>query len=118
LRYDCYFRFVSSRAEAQVGSVWVNEASQGDGLYLIASGLSGRASQIRVVSVLEPSFIGVRTRPRPDDPMTLLTLYGFVTDGVAKAAGPRRLRRIELVGDSISAGYGARGSAETSGCVV
>lgn len=50
--------------------------------------------------------------------MTLLTFHGFLTDGVAKGAGPKRTRRIELLGDSISAGYGARGSAETNGCVV
>lgn len=43
---------------------------------------------------------------------------GFTTDGKAAAPTPRT-RSIELVGDSISAGYGARGHAGTPyGCPV
>jgi len=40
---------------------------------------------------------------------------GFTTDGSAAKPTPRS-RRIELIGDSISAGYGARGSSNTANC--
>lgn len=67
--------------------------------------------QIRVISVLEPAFESAATD-------SYFTFFGFITDGEATAAGPARPRKIELIGDSISAGYGSRGSAETKGCPV
>ncbi len=42
---------------------------------------------------------------------------GFTTDGIAVEPTPRS-RKIELLGDSISAGYGARGTSETINCPV
>jgi len=42
---------------------------------------------------------------------------GFITDGSTLAPTPRS-RRIELVGDSISAGFGAKGSSSTPNCEV
>ena len=42
---------------------------------------------------------------------------GFTSDGSTLTPTPRS-RRIELVGDSISAGFGARGSSSTPNCEV
>ena len=78
--------------------------------YLVAADLTighGSVRHIQVTSTLEPSFEGGG----------YFTYIGFKTDGMAVAPTPRA-RRIELVGDSISAGYGSRGSAATAGCQV
>ena len=64
--------------------------------------------------MLEPSFGGA-------GPDAFLTFVGFLTDGTAAPASAPRARRIELIGDSISAGYGSRGSAALAknfGCPV
>ena len=69
---------------------------------------------IRVIQTLEPQFAGA-------NPNAYFTFVGFLTDGTAAPASAPRSRRIELVGDSISAGYGSRGSAalaKSYGCPV
>ena len=59
---------------------------------------------VRATLILEPSFTGA-------GPAATFTLVGWKTDGTALPPSEPRPRRIELVGDSISAGYGARGNA-------
>ena len=67
---------------------------------------------IRLIQSLEPAFAGANQD-------AFFTFVGFLTDGVAAAPAPRRTRSIELVGDSISAGYGSRGYAGAPyGCPV
>jgi len=91
-------------------SFWIRDEAVSQ--YLIASDLGGQAVQIRVISVLEPAFENA-------NPGGCLTFYGFSTDGKAQSAGPKRTRKIELVGDSISAGFGSRGySGAPDGCPV
>lgn len=90
--------------------VWVGRDND-ESEFLIANDLRQKGAQIRVISVLEPAFEGA-------NPTSFFTFLGFSTDGAAAAAGPPRTRRIELVGDSISAGFGSRGSAETPQCPV
>lgn len=90
--------------------VWVG-GNNNAGVYLIADDLRKGLVQIRVISVLEPAFESA-------DPDSFFTFVGFSTDGSAAPAGPARSRKIELVGDSISAGFGSRGSASTHGCPV
>ena len=66
---------------------------------------------IRLIQILEPAFSGA-------SPMGAFTFLGFTTDGTPAPPTPRT-RKIELVGDSISAGYGARGKAGMPyGCPV
>eukprot|EP01126_Amoeba_proteus_P010696 TRINITY_DN141_c0_g2_i2.p1 TRINITY_DN141_c0_g2~~TRINITY_DN141_c0_g2_i2.p1 ORF type:complete len:256 (-),score=28.24 TRINITY_DN141_c0_g2_i2:118-885(-) len=43
------------------------------------------------------------------NPSSFFTFHGFSTDGTLASPGPVRQRKIELVGDSISAGFGSRG---------
>jgi lysophospholipase L1-like esterase len=84
-----------------------------DGVFFAAYDLSGTVN-IRVISILEPSFGSA-------GPDAYLTFVGFLTDGAAAPPSAPRARRIELVGDSISAGYGSRGSvglAKSFGCPV
>ena len=71
--------------------------------YLLASKLSGTAV-VRVINILEPAFTGA-------GPGRKFTFLGFKTDGTVAPSPAPRTRRIELVGDSISAGYGSRGCA-------
>jgi hypothetical protein len=63
---------------------------------------------VRVINILEPAMTGNWENGA-------FTLLGWKTDGVPTAPptgnGGRRRRRIELLGDSISAGYGSRGTA-------
>jgi len=66
---------------------------------------------IRLIQTLEPGFAGA-------NPNAFFTFLGFTTDGTVAPPTPRT-RSIELVGDSISAGYGSRGHAGTPfGCPV
>lgn len=61
---------------------------------------------LRIINVLEPAMTG-----RWQD--GAFTLLGWKTDGLAASTGPgtKRRRKIELLGDSLSAGYGSRGTA-------
>ena len=78
--------------------------------YMVADQLWS-AQSIRIINVLEPSFASPGRGSN-------FTFVGFFTDGVATPPTPRT-RNIELVGDSISAGYGARGYANPPyGCPV
>jgi len=83
-------------------SIWVN--SNNPGPYAIAPPLGGGGTNwnIRVFNSLEPAFTNA-------NPSNYANFVGFITDGTAGGASPPRSRRIELIGDSISAGYGARG---------
>jgi len=73
--------------------------------YMLAGRLAGN-SVIRLINVLEPAFTGANTD-------VTFTFVGWKTDGTVSATPkPIRTRRIELVGDSISAGYGSRGNAK------
>jgi len=106
-------RFVIQVNGWEQSQVWVggSNGASSEGVYLVADGLSGH-SQIRVISVLEPSFAVVNSN-------SVFTFSGFSTDGAPATAGPARARRLELVGDSISAGFGSRGySGAPAGCPV
>ncbi len=102
-------RFIAESDGWEVASFYVGGPAAATE-FLVAADLSG-TRHIRVTSTLEPAFMGA-------GPAAFLTFIGFKTDGVALPATPRA-RRIELVGDSISAGYGSRGFANTPfGCPV
>jgi len=106
-------RFVIQVDGWEQSQVWVggSNGASNEGVYLVADGLAGTV-QVRVVSVLEPAFEGV-------NPAATFTFFGFATDGAAAPAGPPRPRRLELLGDSISAGFGSRGyRGAPDGCPV
>lgn len=69
---------------------------------LVAQGLGGNTT-IRAISILEPAFENA-------SPTEALQFVGWKTDGTVLPPTPRK-RKIELLGDSISAGYGSRGDA-------
>ena len=72
--------------------------------FLVASGgLGPQPRLLQLRNVPEPAMAGV-------GPGAFFTLSGFETDGTAASPSPSA-RSIELVGDSISAGFGSRGSA-------
>ena len=88
------------------GSAVVNPVND----YLVAFDLYD-TRHVSVTSTLEPAFGG-------SSPSSFFTFLGFATDGTPQPPTPRT-RKIELVGDSISAGYGSRGYANTPfGCPV
>lgn len=58
--------------------------------------------QVTVVNEIEPAFIG----EGPAD-NTLLVMEGFSTDGVLLAAPAASPRKLEFIGDSITAGFGS-----------
>lgn len=94
--------------------IWIDGSLNGEVQeFLIADQVGAEIPrQIRVISVLEPAFEGA-------SPTAFFTFFGFSTDGKPATAGPARSRRIELVGDSISAGYGSRGyQGAPGGCPV
>ena len=79
--------------------------------FMCAYDLHDNNRHVRLVQTLEPAFAGANAN-------AAFTLLGFETDGTVAAPAPRT-RNIELVGDSISAGYGARGYAGApNGCPV
>ena len=72
--------------------------------FLVASGGLGAGPRLlQLRNVPEPVFAGV-------GPGAFFTFSGFETDGEAADPTPSA-RSIEVVGDSISAGFGSRGSA-------
>lgn len=82
--------------------LWVTTRA-GTNTYRIADNLDPSQNYtIRVFHELEPAFSGAQ-----NDPSQYFTFLGFQTDGSALPATPL-LRRIEVVGDSISAGYGSQ----------
>jgi len=108
---------IASRFLCQVNgwettSFWV-EGRMNTNTFIAASALDPRLIQtIRVINVLEPAF-------EHSNQNNYFRFLGFVTDGAFTAAGPFKKRKIELVGDSISAGYGSRGfSGAPLGCPV
>jgi len=99
------------------GKNWFDQTSQwisprsGQNIYWAADNLNSAVNYtVRITSDLEPAFSGASGGG-------YFTFIGFNIDGTATAATPQT-RRIEIVGDSISAGYGARGSAAAPGCPV
>jgi hypothetical protein len=110
-------RFVVEAGGVEVTSFYVGGGNGAltylENTFFAAYDLYGTVN-IRVISVLEPSFEGANAN-------AYLTFVGFMTDGKAAPASTPRSRKIELVGDSISAGYGSRGSAKLAsdyGCPV
>lgn len=94
----------------QTASLWVDAANPGPYYVLLPN--DGPTWTVRAFNNLEPAFGG----PGPN---SYLRFRGIYTDGTPKAAGPSRSRRIEFVGDSISAGYGSRGYVGApDGCKV
>lgn len=90
-----------------VGASKCDEKLQTCNEYLAAQELNGagvKNTTIRAISILEPAFGGAGKGKT-------LTFYGWKTDGTVLPASPPRARKIELLGDSISAGYGSRGNA-------
>ena len=71
-------------------------------LYTLAAGssLAKLSAGFRVQLLTEPSFIH-------DDAQHTFSIAGVVTDGALLPAPPRLTRRIEFLGDSLTAGYGA-----------
>ena len=88
--------------------VWVNP---GANLLLVADNLYGSTNIIRCFFELEPAFTGTSAAG-------FFTVYGFAMPVGADAGLPMTeyKRKIEIVGDSISAGYGAMGVG--GGCPV
>ena len=78
--------------------------------FVCASDLHDNNRRVRLVQTLEPAFSGANEQDA-------FTFLGFETDGTVAAPAPRT-RNIELLGDSISAGYGAKGRAGTPTCYV
>ena len=73
--------------------------------YVVVDGLARTNNvTVRVINILEPQFTGAGVD-------ATFTLLGWKTDGKPLPASQPRARKIELIGDSISAGYGSRGSA-------
>jgi hypothetical protein len=83
---------------------WVSPTSAAlrvNNTYSVAENLNGAVNYtVRVQSDLEPSFSGA-------SPTGFFTFAGFIIDGTALPATPQP-RKLEIVGDSISAGYGSR----------
>ena len=98
-------RFSVEANDVEVTSFFVGASGDTSNEYWAGQELKD-ASQftIRATSILEPSFGGAA-------PGKTLTFLGWKTDGNALPASPPRTRKIELLGDSISAGYGSRGHA-------
>lgn len=94
-------RFVVQANSWEVYSFFAQANLVANDTYVIANNLGGGNQSIRLISILEPAFTGASAGSN-------LTFAGFYTDGAARAPTPRT-RNIELVGDSISAGYGSRG---------
>jgi len=101
---NCIGRFITYVDYWEASSVWIGNGQTVSETVTIANGLHKPKVQIRVITVLEPAFMGIS-----DSSNAFMTFAGFSTDGKAVAPGPFRKRRIEMVGDSISAGYGSRG---------
>ena len=76
--------------------------------YMAAAGLDNSASfTVRLYHDLEPNYHGSQGQGYGAD--GYVTLLGFWTDGTFAAAPPPATRRIEWVGDSLTAGFGSRG---------
>lgn len=89
-------------------AVWVSPRT-GTNTYWVADNLNSQVQySVRITHDLEPAFSGSGGSPN-----SYFTFVGLNIDGNAVAPTPRT-RRIEIVGDSISAGYGSRGSVNTS----
>jgi len=89
-----------------LGGVWFEQTrlwvSPGENVLLVANNLY-RENLLRVFFELEPSFNGAVNGGH-------FSVHGFGLDGGASLTAPYTLsRRLEIVGDSISAGYGAMG---------
>jgi len=105
-------RFICEVDGWEVASFYVGggNGAVGTNTFLCAYDLYA-VRHVRLIQSLEPTFAGANAD-------AAFTLLGFATDGAVIAPTPRT-RNIELVGDSISAGYGSRGYAGTPyGCPV
>lgn len=92
--------------------VWVGgDAGSGNSFFAAKLQPKQSTSTIKIVNVLEPAFSGCT------EATSYFEFLNFETDGVALEPTPRK-RRMLLVGDSISAGYGSRGFAGVKGCPV
>jgi hypothetical protein len=81
-----------------------DDANATEGSWLVASGgLGGQPRLVQIRNVLEPAMENV-------GPDAYFTFIGLELDGNVANASPKA-RSIELLGDSISAGFGSRGSA-------
>lgn len=108
---DALGRFIVETNGWETYSFYAAANTVPNNTYMIADQLWATQS-IRLINVLEPSFTGAQSRG------SNFTFVGFWTNGQATPPTPRT-RKIELVGDSISAGYGARGYANPPyGCPV
>lgn len=105
-------RFVAEVDGLETSSFWVG-ADPGVNEYLVVGNFQDGGNYpapatnvLRIINVLEPAMTG-----RWQD--GAFTLLGWKTDGLAASTGPgtKRRRKIELLGDSLSAGYGSRGTA-------
>jgi hypothetical protein len=78
--------------------------SAGSGTYPLVTGRGSTVEETITVTLqllTEPAFIGDAS------PEETLTIAGFETDGVVGPAPPASARRIEYLGDSLTAGYGS-----------
>ena len=100
-------RFSIEANDVEVSSFFVGGPADTSNEYLAGQELTEKAgpnTTIRAISILEPAFGGA-------NPSKTLTFLGWRTDGNVRPASPPKTRKIELLGDSISAGYGSRGHA-------
>ncbi|HEX6764573.1 MAG TPA: SGNH/GDSL hydrolase family protein, partial [Polyangiaceae bacterium] len=79
--------------------------TQGQSTYPLVSGLSNGMHDLVVWRLTEAYY----------NPTEFVGLTGFSSGGALVAPPPPRDRRIELIGDSISAGYGIEGTPPCSG---
>ena len=105
-------RFIVEVDGWEVTSFYAKNTDQTTNDFLLVAGLSATSQHnIRLIQIIEPSYSGTPYHQNP------FVFRGFSTDGYAEQPTPRT-RRIEVVGASLTAGYGSRGSASTSGCPV
>lgn len=93
-----------------LSTFWVSGGDAGavNGTYVAAAGLDDTAAfTVRLFHDLEPNFHG--SRGQGYGVSGFVTLRGFLTDGAFGAPAPPPNRTIEWLGDSITAGFGARG---------
>lgn len=90
----------------QADGEWYEQSRQwvvpGANMLLVAANLY-QLNKIRVFFELEPAFSGTGA------PDAFFSVHGFVLDAGDAVATAPLTRRIEVVGDSISAGYGSMG---------
>lgn len=94
-----------------VTTVWVDAGSNG-APQEVATGTPPNADTVMCYNSLEPRLALASSSATKDT----FTFLGYSTDAAEWSAPPPLARRLEFVGDSITAGAGSLGSSSTPGC--